>query len=73
MKAIFYYKVLTKQPILNESDMEVILSGFGINKEQELRTMLVLLQSIQKKATEKLSNSYPVGKVLKLEKTNTNK
>lgn len=70
IRAIFAYKIFNKKPIIDESDMEIILEKFGINRKEKLQTIIGMLNSIKEEATEKLLENNNVGNALKLEKNN---
>lgn len=70
IRAIFTYKILNKKPVLDESDMELILEEFGISRETKLQELTGIFKSIQKESTEILLSSNNVGNILRFKKSN---
>ena len=68
IKEIFYYKIINIKPNLDQDDMDLILGEFGINREEKIQTLISILKSMQKEATDRLLENNNVGTALQLKK-----
>lgn len=64
---IFEYKMKYKKVILTQNDMNIILEEMGLNRNNKIQELIMLLKDINKK-TEKIISESSVEKILKLQK-----
>lgn len=64
IEAIVNYKIKNKKPIIDQSDMAIILEDFDISRTRRIENLISILKNIKEDAIKSLEENHSVGESL---------